>query len=99
MIARQIRFLASALHYRPSGPRQQQGHALAADLDRNVAHEVDPMDEAAPQTDPVQSAFETALAEERRLWRAIHDPELRATDRVVAYARWHAVVERLKSLE
>lgn len=61
-------------------------------------HEVDTMDEKAPQTDPLQSAREAALAEERRLWGAIHDPELKAADRVMAYARWRAAVKRLKDL-
>jgi hypothetical protein len=56
------------------------------------------MDENAPHTDPLQSAYDAALAEERRLWRAIHDPGSKATDRVVAYARWRAAVKRLNDL-
>jgi hypothetical protein len=56
------------------------------------------MDENAPHTDPLQAAYDAALAEERRLWRAIHDPGLNATDRVVAYARWRAAVKHLKEL-
>jgi hypothetical protein len=56
------------------------------------------MDENAAPIDPLRSAYEAAVAEERRLWRAIHDPGLKATDRVVAYARWRAAVKRLIDL-
>ena len=65
----------------------------------NIAHEVDTMDENAAPADPLQTPYEAALAEERRLWRAIHDPGSKATDRVVAYARWRAAVKRLKDLD
>lgn len=51
-----------------------------------------------PGTDTLQSAYQAALAEEGRLWRAIHDPELQAADRVVAYARWRAAAQRVKEL-
>jgi hypothetical protein len=61
--------------------------------ERQLAHEVDTMEEKARQADP---ALEAALAEELLLWEAIHDPELKATVRVVAYARWRAAVKRLK---
>jgi hypothetical protein len=72
--------------------------SLSLSEELNVAHEVDTMDENASPTDPLQSDYEAALAEEHRLWRAIHDPRSKATDRVVAYARWRAAVKRLKDL-
>jgi hypothetical protein len=56
------------------------------------------MDESAPRKDPSGSAYEAELAEERRLWEAIHDHDLKATDRVAAYARWRAAVKRLQDL-
>jgi hypothetical protein len=64
----------------------------------NVAHEVDTMEVKSPQTDPLRSDCEAALAEEHRLWRAIHDPELSATARVLAYARWRVAFKRLNDL-
>jgi hypothetical protein len=42
-----------------------------------------------------QSASQAELAEARRLWRAIHAPGLRATERLVAYARWRAMSSRM----
>lgn len=42
-----------------------------------------------------RSALEAELAEARRHWRAIHDPQLRAACRVVAYARWRTAITRL----
>ena len=78
------------------GCRHEFRKPLSEEL--NVAHEVDTMDENASPTDPLQSDYEAALAEEHRLWRAIHDPRSKATDRVVAYARWRAAVKRLKDL-
>lgn len=92
-------------HRRRSGPKKPDSAASTTNPEKALFPcsgmlplEVDIMDEKAPQTDPLQAPFEAALAEERRQWRAINDPDLGAADRVVAYARWRAAVKRLKDL-
>ena len=52
----------------------------------------------SPWSMPPPSDVEAAVAEERRLWEAIHDPALKATERVTAYARWRASLKRLRDL-
>lgn len=52
---------------------------------------------ASPSSHP-PAGLEAQVAEERRLWEAIHDPGLKATARVTAYARWRAALKRLREL-
>lgn len=51
-----------------------------------------------PWSSPPPSDVEEEVAEERRLWEAIHNPELKASARVTAYARWRAALKRLQDL-
>lgn len=56
------------------------------------------MKSTSPPSSHPPAGLEAEVAEERRLWEAIHDPGLKATARVTAYARWRAALQRLREL-
>lgn len=47
---------------------------------------------------PLRDAYKAALAQERLLWRRLVVPDLQPVERVQAYGRWRAAVDRVKEL-
>lgn len=67
----------------------------AADEARHVKSHPEDANQVAAKL----AAYHAALAEERLLWRDVGDPTLSAAHRLMAYARWRVVAERVKLLE